>query len=50
MRNRYTWHKWFAWYPVIVEDRDTRELVWFSTVSRCRIDTFGESHWEYRFA
>jgi len=35
------WHKWFAWYPVIVGDNE----VWLETVERRFI---GRSKWEYR--
>lgn len=34
--NKYEWHKWFAWYPVLVEDEDTgaRMWIWLETVER----------------
>lgn len=40
----FGWHKWFAWCPVIVEDK----LVWLETVERI-YQCFYDSHWyEYR--
>ena len=46
-RNRLRqWHKWFAWYPVKVEDHDCR---WFEFVERREWGYFqGMSEFEYR--
>lgn len=49
IRNR-EWHKWFAWYPVIIdyvgEGRDKRNVkVWLQYILR-REDSYGE--WEYK--
>jgi hypothetical protein len=45
------WHKWFAWYPISVEN----EVLWLETVHRkgtVTFDTysgFPTVRWEYRF-
>jgi hypothetical protein len=46
----YQWHRWFAWHPVEIETKHLRESVWLETVERRKVDTYGGSHWEYRFA
>ncbi len=40
------WHKWFAWYPVHVNDNDWR---WLETVDR-KIDFWDDEGvmWEYQ--
>jgi hypothetical protein len=34
-RNKYSWHKWFAWYPVRIGDLlKGEDVVWMQTIER----------------
>ena len=39
---RYTWHRWFAWRPVRVNDG---RWVWRETVARKRVDGINGMKW-----
>jgi hypothetical protein len=42
---RRQWHRWFAWYPVLVDD----VLVWLETVERRTDVSLATTYkWEYR--
>lgn len=42
----FRWHKWFAWYPVTVEDGN---CIWLEYVARCRVfGGRGDDYWSYR--
>lgn len=44
-RNKYKWHRWFAWFPVIANYK----LVWLETVYRKKVESFlYDSYWVYR--
>lgn len=42
------WHKWFAWYPVEVAERDCR---WMETIERKGnlIIYSGDCYWEFEY-
>jgi hypothetical protein len=41
------WHKWFAWYPVVVGKRSGRYvMVWFGYVERKSVYPY--KFWDYR--
>lgn len=42
--NRYQWHKWFAWRPVVIEATNTtKKWVLFDKIYRRRQDSWGSS-------
>ena len=42
----FTWHRWFAWYPVVVDDQWT----WLETVEQRWDYNDYYSWWKYRHA
>jgi len=47
---RSVWHRWFAWYPVVVRAHDEFDhWVWFERLERkWSIGKYGGGHWRYR--
>jgi hypothetical protein len=43
------WHKWFAWYPVQLDDA-SKQWVWFETIERKLVDQWWDDCWFYREA
>jgi hypothetical protein len=42
------WHKWFAWYPVIIRiENDHNIKAWMQYVER-KTEYFWPTEWEYR--
>lgn len=51
--DRFSWHIWFAWYPVTVSfEREggicTKTTVWFQRVMRIGTAHRGGMYWEYK--
>lgn len=51
-KQRYwDWHKWFAWYPVIINfQKEKPRRVWLQTVARRLCETGGhrsDTYWKY---
>lgn len=46
----WDWHRWFAWYPVVVwnEKKERDYYVWLETVERMGCPDI-KHHWWYRF-
>lgn len=51
MNPRSQWHIWFAWFPVITDDENRRQLIWWEDVMRRRVIDLdlcdGSMKWEY---
>jgi hypothetical protein len=47
-KNKYDWHQWFAWYPVVVKEPEGKYIVWLQNVSRmvCK-DSNGDEYTVY---
>ena len=48
------WHKWFAWYPIVIETYDEKEVtkVWWQYVWRTGkyISAYEAGWWEYEYS
>ena len=53
-KEKQSWHKWFAWYPVTISrtpDGDERK-VWLQSVLRCGISYYNLVtgwHWSWKY-
>jgi hypothetical protein len=49
-RRRSVWHRWFAWYPVVVSgEEEFDHWVWFERLERkWSIGRYGAQFWRYR--
>ncbi len=44
-----TWHVWFAWFPVFIEDDDGElYFTWLEDVVRRRVYIGGRYRWQYK--
>lgn len=49
MKGKFDWHKWFAWRPVVIQNKDkTWSLIWLETLERKRICMHDHFTWDYR--
>jgi hypothetical protein len=51
-KRRSAWHRWFAWYPVVVRfDKEFERRVWLERLERkWSVGRYGDQkgHWRYR--
>jgi hypothetical protein len=49
---RSRWHRWFAWHPIVVREKEFEHRVWFAHLERkWSFGRYGEQkgHWRYRY-
>lgn len=39
-KDKYEWHKWFAWYPIWLINNDQHIVIWLRTVQRRYVMTY----------
>lgn len=52
VRRKKEWHRWFAWFPVIIgHTKDGRQIkAWLRYVKRRGTHYFYSGHWKYEYA
>lgn len=51
-RRKKTWHRWFAWYPIVYMVRDGHKYkVWLQTIERRGEfwSSWAEEGWDYEY-